>query len=87
MKRLGNVLVLIIALVLLSSYQTKNKSGNMYLKIYPLEPAMVQTTTPDVWPSANMRDLPADYVDRLRQALQLNADKIDGLKANDQFVL
>lgn len=39
------------------------------------------------WPPVHMKDLPADYVDRLRQALQLNADRVNELKPNDKPVL
>ena len=39
------------------------------------------------WPPAQMKHLPAGYIDRLREALQLNADRIDSLTASDKPVL
>lgn len=39
------------------------------------------------WPAANMKQLPADYLGRLRPALQLNADRIESLTTSDPPVL
>ena len=40
-----------------------------------------KSTSDAAWPPPRMRDLPADYLDRLRHALQLESDNFD----NPQF--
>ena len=64
-----------------------SRDGPNVLEEGRLEPAAVQTTAPVAWPPAQMSDLPADYLDRLRSALQRLADGIERLKAADNPVL